>query len=64
MERGSEKILQAWRARLDAASVEGIAKHYDGSPGETLSADVDGGGGALRVVSRYAADDSSDAATT
>jgi hypothetical protein len=57
MERGSEKILQAWRARLDEASVEGIAKHFGASSAEVVSADVDGGGGALRVVSRYAADD-------
>lgn len=57
MERGSEKILQAWRARLDDTSVEGIAKHYDASPAEVVSVDVDGGGGAVRVVSRYSADD-------
>jgi hypothetical protein len=56
MERGSEKILQAWRARLDDASVEGIAKQYDASAAEVISADLDGGG-ALRVVSRYSADD-------
>ena len=57
MERGSDKILQAWRARLDDESVESIAKHYSDSSAEVISAEVDGGGGGLRVVSRYAADD-------
>jgi hypothetical protein len=57
MERGSEKILQAWRGRLDDASVDQIAKQYEASAAEVVSAEIDGGGGGLRVVSQYAADD-------
>jgi hypothetical protein len=57
MERGSEKILQAWRGRLDDSSVDQIAKQYSTSAAEVISAEVDGGGGGLRVVSQYAADD-------
>jgi hypothetical protein len=57
MERGSEKILQAWRGRLDDVSVDQIAKQYNDSAAEVISAEVESGGGALRVISQYAADD-------